>query len=149
SLHHQQVVVFLQPSPHPVLPLAASPTFGSGWNAPDPEGGPSAPRWAQGDATLAYYNPYPHPIAATLSMNVVGEGGRSLSVSLNGNGVFARTIGSRAEPIRLERLMLKPGVNRMDLATDQPAVRISEERSRLRAFGISALKFQTDPRPAQ
>ena len=42
---------------------------------------------------------------------------------------------------------LKPGVNRIDLVTPEPAIRVNEQRWRLRAIGVHRLQLRIVSEP--
>jgi hypothetical protein len=48
----------------------------------------------------------------------------------------------------LPALELQPGINRLDLETDEPAVRVSEQRLSLRAIGVHRVRLQLDSHAA-
>lgn len=141
---HELVVVRLHPVPKPRPPLAYSVTFGEGWNSRE-SGDDEKIRWARGPAALSYYNPFSKPIGAYLRFQVVGVGQRHFDLSLNGHSLLAKSIDDDPSEVKFAKVELKPGVNRFDLSTQEDAVRISQERSRLRAFAIDNFEFKVLP----
>jgi hypothetical protein len=128
---HEQVVVFLRPSPNPEPPLARRLTFGRGWQS----GRPGEPRWAYGPASLSYYNPLPRPLDTQVRFVFSGIGERHLKLQLNRRDRFETQIAGDRNEVNL-KLTLQPGVNRLDLETAEPAVRISNEPGHLRSFAL-------------
>jgi hypothetical protein len=125
------VVVFLQPAAKPEPPMARSLTFGNGWQSATS----SEIRWAHGPATLSYYNPLPHPLLTRVHLVMSGVGERNLRIRVNEETTIGRRIcGERCE-VNLE-VALKPGFNRFDLESLEPAVRLSHERGQLRSFAL-------------
>lgn len=134
-----QVVVFLNPRPDPVLPLGRALTFGRGWH-PRPDDGV---RWAGDRAALSYFNPYPRPLHVRLQFDLVGVSPREVTLEHNDRVVGRVTTGD--QPVRLEiaDLQLAPGINRFVLRSAEPARRQGTGRYQLRAFGLkdSSLRF--------
>lgn len=131
SQHSDHVVVFLQPAPRPEPPAARSLTFGHGWHS----AAPGQPRWAYGPATLSYHNPFPRPIARTVRLVVSGVGERTLRIRINDTPVVTQPISDDRQELRVP-VTLAPGVNRIDVETVEPAVRVSNARGHLRAFAL-------------
>jgi hypothetical protein len=138
---HQQVVVRLQPNADPVLPLAATPTFGEGWNPPELQANGQV-RWAHSSASFSYFNPYPHSLHAQLGLRVSGQGSRNFELALNDRTLIGTTLNAAQRDLPPLAVELRPGLNRFDLNTPEPGVRVSEERSRLRAFALHAMTFR-------
>jgi hypothetical protein len=138
----QQVLVRLHPVAHPVPPVATNFTFGQGWNNRSDARGPL--RWANGPASLSYFNPYPQPIRASIHFHLSAESRRHLNLRVNGAPVADMFIDRTVATLALPRLVLQPGVNRFDFSTTEPAIRESEERSRLRAFAINSAALALD-----
>jgi hypothetical protein len=132
--HGEQVVVRLNPSPEPVLPLARELTYGRGWH-PRPEDGV---RWANDDAVLSYYNPHAKPLSCELRFELIGVSSRE--VILNHNGYRVQSVQTHDEPVQMlvPRLELAPGVNCFRLHSPEPAMRLSTGRYALRTFGLKA-----------
>ena len=143
-----QVVVRLQPSAQPRLPLARVLTFGRGWNRRlAGEAGPVV-RWTTGSASLSYYNPFPHPLRATVRLAVSSVGERNLRVMVGGRELTRLRLGVQATQVDLPALDLAPGVNRFDFVTSEPAIRVSEERWKLRALGVQQFQMHLQSEPA-
>ena len=128
----QQVVVLLNPTTQPKLPLGRVLTFGNGWH-PRADGGV---RWSAGDAVLSYFNPHPTPLIAKLRLEIVAASKREVVLEQNGRPV--RSVQADGPPVELllPALELAPGVNRFTLRSPQSAVRLSAGRYQLRAFGL-------------
>lgn len=134
-----QMVVFLQPSARPEPPMARSLTFGYGWQSAKA----GEPRWAHGPATLSYYNPLPRPIEAQVRFVMSGVGERTMRIRTNGTESTGVAIQGERSEINLN-IRLKPGFNRFDLESREPAVRVSHERGQLRSFAIHEATVQID-----
>src|SRR5690606_39068381 len=116
GLGGQQVVVLLNPRRDPVLPLGSGLTLGRGWH-PRPEDGV---RWANDDAVMSYYNPYPRPLAAELRLEILGVSEREVVLQRNGRPVQAVHAGAAPVEMVLPRLELEPGVNCFLLHSPEP-----------------------------
>ncbi len=127
----EQVVVFLQPSPNPEYPLARRLNFGHGWHSARP----GEPRWAYGPAAMSYFNPQARPLEVKVRLVMSGVGERNLTIRLNGKERFDTRIEGPRNEINL-KLTLKPGINRFDIASLEPAVRESNEPGQLRSFAV-------------
>ena len=127
----EQVVVFLEPAKDPVPPMARTFTFGSGWH----NAAPGEVRWAHGPAALSYYNTRSEPIRTDVRFVMSGVGERNLEIRVNETERFEAAITGERNEVKL-KLTLQPGFNRIDLATREPAVRLSHERGQLRSFGL-------------
>lgn len=127
----EDVVVFLEPAARPEAPMARNLTFGHGWqNAPAGE-----VRWAYGPAALSYFNPRSEAISTNLRFVMSGVGTRHLQIDVNGTEKFGAAIVGERNEINL-KVTLRPGFNRIDLTSREPAVRLSNERGQLRSFGV-------------
>ncbi len=135
-----RLVIRLEPSPEPVPPLGHAPTFGRGWNDPEPSEGDV--RWSHGPASMAWFNPHDYPISAQLIMQISAVGPRGFTLVHNGRPILERTLDE--EPVEIDpiSLELNPGLNRFDFRTDGAAVRVSEERGRLRSLGVHAVSLK-------
>ena len=136
----EQVIVFLNPSPKPVLPLARSLTFGRGWH----EGRPGEPRWAFGAATLSYHNPYSRPLEGRLRFVISSAGRRSVTFDVNDGDVSDVVVTEKRREMVLH-VVMKPGFNRIDIGSPDEAVRVGEERDSLRTIAIHEMNLQFDP----
>ncbi|MBL9201326.1 MAG: hypothetical protein JNL39_12515 [Opitutaceae bacterium] len=128
----QQVIVVLNPTTQPKLPLGRMLTFGQGWH-PRSEGGV---RWASGDAVLSYFNPHATPHAAELRLALVAGSPRDVVLEHNGRAIHTFRISDGPAELHLPALSLAPGVNLFALRSDRPAQRLSAGRYQLRAFGL-------------
>ena len=141
SAQGHQVVVLLRPDPTPQLPLGRSLTFGRGWHL-RPEDGV---RWAYEDASMAYFNPHPVPIAATIKLELVGVTPREVAVEHNGREAGRLAAGDRPVTLELTDLALAPGVNQFRLRSAEPAKRLSSGRNQLRDFGLKSSSIRVRP----
>ncbi len=151
----------LRPVSLPQTPLARDPTYGKGWYLPfafdegegsgrswrkasrgakwdKNDGGWKRTRWAHGAAVLMYHNPREEPVSARAELWLSAPDKRVLE--LRHNGVVMANLELDENPGLLEvELLLRPGHNRLDFVTDRPAIRVSEQRWSLRAFGLHEL----------
>lgn len=134
-----QVAVRLNPSPHPKLPIARSLTFGQGWH----EAHPGEPRWAYGPAAMSYFNPADHAIGCRIHFRLSGVGPRHLHITPTDAKPLVVALDARERVVTLS-LSLQPGPNRIDLETDEPAVRLSEGRDQLRSFAVHDTEVELD-----
>lgn len=137
-----QVAVLLRPAGRPEKPLARRPTFGRGWHHPRA----NEPRWAFGAAALSYYNPLAVPVRARLRFDLTSAGERELRIGINALPVASARLDGGRHVVECEAL-LAPGVNRIDLASPQPAVRASQGRNQLRSFGAYEVALELEPSP--
>lgn len=129
----QQVVVVLNPSAAPKLPLGRSLTFGQGWHPRQEDG----VRWAVKEAALAFFNPQPAPIEAALRLELVGVTEREVVFEHNDRVVRTLRLGPTPTVLELPALRLEPGVNRFMLRSREPAKRLGTGRYQLRALGLA------------
>jgi hypothetical protein len=75
-------------------------------------------------------------------------GERTLRILINDREQTRLRLGAELKTIDLPAMELKPGVNRIDLVTPEPAIRVSEQRWRLRAIGVHRLQLRilSEPR---
>lgn len=139
----QQVVVILNPTAKPVLPLGREVTLGRGWH-PRLEDGV---RWASEDAAFSYFNPYDRPLSAALRLEVVGVSPRQIILKQNGKTVASAHATDQPVELALPALELAPGVNRFVLSSPEPAKRLSTGRYQLRAFGLKSSSIKIAPGP--
>jgi hypothetical protein len=142
-----QVVVRLHPVEQPQPPLAHAFTYGRGWNPRLPGDFNSEPHWTNGSASLSYYNPFPRPLQVSVHLVVSSMGERTLRIMVNGREQTRLGLGAELKTIDLPALELKPGVNRIDLVTPEPAIRVNEQRWRLRAIGVHRLQLRIISEP--
>ena len=129
----EQVVVLLEPKPQPRLPFAHSLTFGRGWqNAERDE-----TRWAYDSAALSYFNPQARSVNATIRLALSGPDERQLRIVANGKEVKGLRVTTHRTDVEVT-IPLRPGMNRIDILSAKPAVRLSFERGQLRAFALHA-----------
>ncbi|MSU51179.1 MAG: hypothetical protein EXS37_19175 [Opitutus sp.] len=127
----EQVVVLLEPASEPEAPMARNFSFGHGWQ----NAAPGEPRWAHGPASLSYFNPRNHYVCVNARFVMSGIGERNLQIRLNGTVPMGTAISGDRSELNL-KLTLKPGYNRIDLSSREPAVRVSNERGHLRSFAL-------------
>jgi hypothetical protein len=135
----EQVVVFLEPVAQPEAPMARNFTFGRGWQSAPP----GEARWAYGPAALSFYNPRKEPICTNVRFVMSGIGTRNMQINVNGTEKFDAAIVGERNEINL-KVTLRPGFNRIDMDSVEPAVRLSHERGQLRSFGIHEAAIATD-----
>jgi hypothetical protein len=127
----QQVVVLLRPAERPEKPMARHLTFGRGWHRARPD----EPRWAYGPASLSYFNPLPRPATVRVRLVVTAVDERQLGIRFNNTQLIEVRPGRGRRDVELT-LTLRPGPNRIDIDSRAPAVRVNQEQSGLRAFGL-------------
>jgi phosphoglycerol transferase len=125
------VAVLLQPASRPSKPTADRLTFGRGWHSARP----GEPRWAYGAAAMSYYNPFSTPLRTRARFVFASEGERNLSIRVNGTEAARACVKSARQPLEFD-VTLKPGVNRVDIESREPAVRSKDGNGRLRSFGV-------------
>lgn len=97
----------------------------------DPSGG----RVAHSNAVFKYYNPQAAPLTVNVALWLSAPDARKLE--LKHNKVVLAEINLDETPRALElEVILGPGLNRLDLITDRPGVRVSEQRWSVRAFTL-------------
>ncbi len=139
----EQVVVLLEPNFTPKLPLARTLTFGRGWHSARA----GEPRWAYGPGAFSYYNPTPLHRPATVRLTVSAAGPRTVNVVFNAGEKTTMEIGEARQVISLH-VTLRPGFNRFDLHSVEPAQRLTQERGHLRSFAVHATAVALDERVA-
>lgn len=126
SSNDNQIVLRLNPVAEPRLPLASTLSIGHGWEnfslRPGREYDRSRRR-AYEKATLGYYNPFPEPLAFSLTLTMSGTGPRDLDVHFNGEHVLREALTVEPRALAKLDLSLKPGYNRFDFSSPQPSVR--------------------------
>jgi hypothetical protein len=127
----EQVIVLLRPEPKPQPPFARTLTFGHGWQ----QRRAGEPRWAYGPAAMSYFNPAPRPVKASLRLSMSGVGERHIAIRVNGREASAAQLRNEQRTIEL-KVTLQPGVNRIDVNSREPAVRLSDAPGQLRAFAV-------------
>jgi hypothetical protein len=170
-----QIVVRLHPVERPQPPLAHAFTYGRGWNprlladlgveprrnlrSPggigiEPRRPPEllgesgyGPHWTNGSASLSYYNPFPRPLQVAVHLVISSVGERTLRILVNNREQTHLALGAELKTIDLPALELKPGVNRIDLVTPEPAIRVNEQRWSLRAIGVHRLQLRIISEP--
>jgi hypothetical protein len=137
--HGDHVVVFLQPAKQPEPPAARSLTFGRGWQSASP----GEPRWAHGPAALSYYNPFSHPMERNVRLVLSGVGERNVRIKINDTQTITKSICGDRRELCL-RVTLKPGFNRIDVESEEPAVRVSNQPGHLRSFALHQATVDAD-----
>jgi hypothetical protein len=107
----------------------------------------SEPHWTNGSASLSYYNPFPRPLQASVRLVLGSIGGRTVRILLNGRELTRVRLGAELKEIDLPTMELKSGVNRLDLVTPEPAIRVNEQRWKLRAIGVQRLQLRIVSEP--
>ena len=138
----EQVVVFLKPASKAAAPFAKTLTFGHGWQSASP----GEPRWAYGPATFSFYNPFPDPVSALVRLVVTAVDERHLTFRINRAETPDRTVRGERVEVTLE-VTFRPGYNRIDVASREPAVRLSQGRGQLKTFAVheTAVKLDVSP----
>ena len=136
----EQVAVLLHPEPQREIPFARSLTFGQGWH----ESRPGEIRWAYGPAAFSYFNPYAWPVSGEVMLTLCGVDHRQVRISVNDADRREVAIDQTQSKIHLTTTF-QPGPNRIDLWSEQPAIRLSEERDQLRSFGVAATQVRLAP----
>ena len=126
-----QVAVLLHATVTPKLPVARTLTFGKGWHSASP----GQPRWCHGPASFSFFNPSVRPVQASMRLVVSSDGERNLQLRLNDEEKLATMIGTARGELTFQ-VTLRPGFNRIDLASREPATRTSQERGHLRVFAV-------------
>jgi hypothetical protein len=141
------LAVVLHAVKQPQPPLARSFTLGQGWNRRAPGESASAPRWTYGSASLSYYNPYPHPLQASARLVLSSVGERTVRLLVNDRERTRLRVGAEPKEVTLPAIALRPGVNRLELDTPEPAIRVSEQRLHLRAIAVHQMQLQVLAQP--
>lgn len=141
----EQAVVRLHPLPEPRLPVAREPTYGLGWNPPEPES--RGARWTRGEASFSYFNPQQKPLVIRIRMGASAVGPRYMRFLLNGDEIARERVDESPRSLQFDAIRLRPGVNRFDLVPDEPSIRQGRERNRLRNLKIADLKIELPPDP--
>lgn len=124
--------------------------FTSGWHAAE-HSGKATWRWSNGDqATLAIVNPHPRPVLARIQFRLAPFGGRKVTVTLDGVPLWTGELAEgKAVTVAKERVLLKPGANRVDFVTDTPATPAGGTDSRSLAFSVGRIEFTLLPESSQ
>lgn len=141
----EQVVVRLKSVDTIRMPIALEPTFGLGWNPPEPDR--QGVRWSTGDASIAYYNPSADPLPARIRFDLAAVGPRQARLALNGEEILRVFVHEDPQVVDLPAVELAPGLNRLDFTTDEPATRQGRERNRLRSLLVSQLRIELPDDP--
>jgi hypothetical protein len=139
SASKENVVVLLEPAPKPEFPSARMLTFGKGWH----DAKPGAPRWAYEPATFSHFNPHRRPVPATLRLEMSGMGERNLVFRVNRKDERRARIGEEKTSLML-KVTLRPGFNRIDVESIEPAVRVEGGVGQLRAFAVHEASIEID-----
>ena len=136
------VAVRLSPVAKPVLPLAERFTLGQNWHRRPLLTDGQEVMWSFDDAVLNYYNPYSENRDVAVHLTLVGAGERQVQLKLNGALIGEYTLND--EPLVLPplRLALRPGSNRLDLLSPQPAVRRDQQQYGLQSIGVVAMRVE-------
>ncbi len=135
----EQVVVLLSPSQHPTIPTARSLTFGRGWHEPSAD----QPRWSYGPAALSYFNPHSTALKGDVRLVMSVVRARHVRIVVNGTQMVDARLDERRHELRLP-LTFRPGINRIDVESDEPPVRLSEGRDQLRDVAVHEAVVQFD-----
>lgn len=138
----EQVIVLLQPAAKREMPVARRLTFGQGWH----KARTAEPRWAHGPAALSYYNPHPYPLKTRVRLTMSAVGPRTVAFRVNRGERVERSIGGTRREIILA-VTLRPGINRFDVESQEPALRLSNEPDQLRSFAVHESTVEAVPEP--
>lgn len=151
SSNRSQVVVRLNPLSTPRTPLASTLTYGRGWENFSQRPGREydrSRRRAYEEATLGYYNPFPRPLPFRVTFTMSGAGSRDLNVDFNGKRVLHETLSPEPRALPVMELSLKPGYNRFDFSSPQPAGRqLSAPGEPKMSFALHAMDFVVAAEP--
>jgi phosphoglycerol transferase len=134
-----QIVVFLHPQQSPVMPVARRLTFGQGWH----EAARGNPRWAYGPASLSYFNPREQPLRCRLKLGISGARTRHVSLCVNDETRVDLQVDETRTALVIP-VTLQPGMNRIDLDSLEPAVRLGMGRDQLRTFALHEAVVELD-----
>ncbi len=134
----QQVVVLLEPSPQPKLPLARGFSFGRTWH-PRAENGV---RWAHDDAVLSYFNPYDYALSVDVALQLVAVTDGDLNLTHQGRVLRRVRVGPEPVTVELAQVEMAPGINFVNLSTDIRARRVSSGQYQLRSFGLGDARIR-------
>jgi hypothetical protein len=136
-----QVVVPLRPAATPKKPLARSLTPGVGWQPRIVDG----VRWAQGPATLLFYNPHAQAQSARLVLNLEVPWEQQLVLRRDEETLTTRRVVPGTTRLEVPGLTLRPGLNAFVLVGE--AKRGGGAGSTLRAVGLMSSQVELTPRP--
>ena len=80
-----------------------------------------------------------------LVLSSVGE--RTVRLVVNGRALAQRRVGDTPQEIDLPAVELRPGVNRLELDTPEPAIRVNEQRLMLRAIAVKQMQLRAPAQP--
>ncbi len=101
--------------------------YTEGWHNVEHSGG-NFWIWAAADGVLRLNNPHDRPLALRLRFGLTTLGARELRVRLNGAEVWHAALpNGSALQVSLADLVLAPGLNRLEFATDAPALRVASD----------------------
>ncbi len=139
-----QVAVVLKGDASPDLPLGSTLTFGEGWySLPDNS---TDVHWSYGPSVLLYFNPFDDPLPVKLEFTLSGTVSRTAVLSFQEEIVMQAAIGEAPVKLPPVSLVLQPGVNRIDLSSPEPIVRLNQGRNQLRCIGLHQVRV-TAPGP--
>ena len=139
-----QVAIILKAAEDPELPLGTILTPGEGWYSRVESQSGVDVRWAYGPSALMYFNPTDRPLPVTLELTLVGAGQRTVEISLRDEILTEVRIGEVPVTLQPIAVDLHPGVNRIDVRTDEPTVRMIRKQYGLRSVGL--VKTKVTPR---
>ncbi len=131
-----QVAVMLNATGNPELPLGTILTPGEGWySRVESESGVDV-RWAHGPSALMYFNPLDRPLPVNLELTLVGAGERTVEIGYRGETLAKVQIGDKPVALPPVAVDLHPGVNRIDVRTHEPTLRLIRKQYGLRSVGL-------------
>jgi len=135
-----QVVVLLRPAPRPDLPMARGLTLGRGWlNRPI-----DGVRWANGVATIFYFNPHDHPRTARFSLHLRSANARRILFHRDSDEPAVLETAAGDCNLIVNRVVLKPGLSQFTLDAG-PAVREGPGANQLRTVGLLSSEVEILP----
>lgn len=141
---YSQVAVVLNAVADPELPLGTILTPGEGWYSRVESQSGVDVRWAHGPSALMYFNPMDRPLPVNVELTLVGAGDRTVEVSFRGKILTEARIGETPVVLPPVPIELHPGINRIDVRTEEPTVRMIRKQYGLRSVGL--VKSKVTPR---
>lgn len=118
-------------------------TFDDAWHQTERDNN-SYWRWAEGTAAAEIRNPHAMPLRFRIRFALTSVNPRIVRVSLNGTPLWAGDVSAgNSVALTLNDLILMPGANRLELATDQPGEKVAGD-PRLLAFCVHSLRLDLE-----
>lgn len=139
-----QVAVVLGKVDQTHSPLGDALTPGEGWYSHLESSTGIDVLWAHGPSVLMYFNPIDRPLPVNLELTLVGMGNRTVELSYRGELLTEMNIGDSPVALPPIAVDLQPGINRFDLSSPEPSVRLIRAHNGLRSVGL--IKAKVTPR---